>query len=294
MNDTPIELVPAVWPDWPLPRPGQASDKEERGRVVVVAGGREMPGAAVLAGIAALHAGAGKLQIATAASVAQLVAAAVPEARVIALDETADGGFAPSGVDRIAESLSCADAVLLGPGMQDRAATDAFLAAALALDPDGAAPWLLDALAMHAVTGDRPGARPLVVTPHAGEMAGLCGASKDEVTADPATLARRFASRWHAVVALKGPCTVIAGPDGRLWRHVGGNAGLGTSGSGDVLAGLIAGLLARGAEPPQAAAWGVALHARAGETLALRSGPLGYLARELSAEIPRLMQHLGS
>jgi NAD(P)H-hydrate repair Nnr-like enzyme with NAD(P)H-hydrate dehydratase domain len=87
---------------------------------------------------------------------------------------------------------------------------------------------------------------------------------------------------------LKGPLTVIAAPDGRLWRHRGGNVGLATSGSGDVLAGLVAALAARGASLEQAAAWGVALHARAGEAL----GPMGYLARELPAQLPRLMQAL--
>ncbi len=288
-----VVLAPHVWTDWPLPTPGHAADKEERGRVVVVAGSREMPGAAVLAATAALRAGAGKLVVATGASVATAVGVAVPEARVIGLPETAAGGFEPAGVERLRDVLRRADAVLVGPGMQDPETTCAFVAAALAQDPAGQAPWLLDACAMHAATDGRAGGgRPFVLTPHAGEMAGLCGDSKEAVTADPDGVARRFSARWQAVVALKGAFTVIAAPDGRVWHHRGGNAGLGTSGSGDVLAGVVAGLLARGAEPPQAAAWGVALHARAGETLALRSGPLGYLARELSAEIPRLLQHL--
>jgi NAD(P)H-hydrate repair Nnr-like enzyme with NAD(P)H-hydrate dehydratase domain len=93
-------------------------------------------------------------------------------------------------------------------------------------------------------------------------------------------------------VALKGAETWIATPQGRCWRHAGGNVGLATSGSGDVLAGLIAGLLARGAPPEQAAAWGIALHARAGRRLCERLGPLGLLARELAAEVPALMHAL--
>jgi ADP-dependent NAD(P)H-hydrate dehydratase len=94
------------------------------------------------------------------------------------------------------------------------------------------------------------------------------------------------------VIALKGAITHIAAPDARVWRHQGGNSGLATSGSGDVLAGLIAGLVARGATLEQAAAWGVALHARAGERLAQRLGPLGYLARELPTEVPSIMGSL--
>ncbi len=99
--------------------------------------------------------------------------------------------------------------------------------------------------------------------------------------------------RWNAVVALKGAITHIATPDGRMWRHEGGNLGLAISGSGDALSGLIVGLASRGASLEQAAAWGVTLHARAGQQLAARFGTLGYLAREIAAEVPTLMDALG-
>ncbi|HVE89890.1 MAG TPA: NAD(P)H-hydrate dehydratase, partial [Burkholderiaceae bacterium] len=112
------------------------------------------------------------------------------------------------------------------------------------------------------------------------------------ICAQPVHAVLDAARRWNAVVALKGATTFIAAPDGSLWRHTGGNVGLAISGSGDVLAGVIAGLASRGASAEQAAIWGVALHARAGERLAERSGPLGYLARDLSAEVPALMATL--
>jgi NAD(P)H-hydrate repair Nnr-like enzyme with NAD(P)H-hydrate dehydratase domain len=121
-------------------------------------------------------------------------------------------------------------------------------------------------------------------------MAHLTGASKEEICADPERHAAQAAQRWNAVVALKGSRTRINAPGGECWQHEGGNVGLGTSGSGDTLAGIIAGLAARGASLPQAACWGVALHARAGELLAKRFGMLGYLARELPNEIPALME----
>ena len=95
------------------------------------------------------------------------------------------------------------------------------------------------------------------------------------------------------MVAVKGPSTVIDSPDGSEWLHEGGNCGLATSGSGDTLAGAIGGLCARGASPAQACAWGVALHARAGQRLADRLGPLGFLAREIPGEVPALMHELG-
>jgi NAD(P)H-hydrate repair Nnr-like enzyme with NAD(P)H-hydrate dehydratase domain len=98
-------------------------------------------------------------------------------------------------------------------------------------------------------------------------MAHLSGASKDEVSADPAPMALRMARHWQATVALKGPTTFIATPEGQAWKHEGGNVGLAASGSGDTLAGIIVGLAARGATLAQAGAWGVALHARAGAAL---------------------------
>jgi ADP-dependent NAD(P)H-hydrate dehydratase len=134
---------------------------------------------------------------------------------------------------------------------------------------------------------------PVIVTPHAGEMAHLTGGDKRDILADPDRFAISAAERWNAVVALKGARTVIATPgDGKLWQHEGGNIGLATSGSGDTLAGIVAGLAARGATLAQAACWGVALHARAGERLAARFGVLGYLAREIPAEVPALMEAL--
>jgi NAD(P)H-hydrate repair Nnr-like enzyme with NAD(P)H-hydrate dehydratase domain len=123
-------------------------------------------------------------------------------------------------------------------------------------------------------------------------MAGLTGSEKDAVAAEPDRAAVEAARAWNAVVVLKGAVTHIAAPHGRVWRHEGGNAGLATSGSGDVLAGIIAGLVARGASVEQAALWAVALHARAGERLAVRFGPIGYLAREIAGEVPALMAAL--
>ena len=104
--------------------------------------------------------------------------------------------------------------------------------------------------------------------------------------------ARDAAQRWRVVVVLKGAITCIAAPDGETWRHEGGNAGLGTSGSGDVLAGLIGGFAARGASLTQAAAWGVRVHARAGERIAQRAGTIGYLPRELLLEVPAILELL--
>ena len=109
------------------------------------------------------------------------------------------------------------------------------------------------------------------------------------VLADPLAAAREAVTRLQAVVAMKGGCTFIAEPQGRAWSCDRGNVGLATSGSGDTLAGIIAGLLARGAKPTEATLWGVYLHGEAGARLARTRGPIGYLARELLAEIPGIM-----
>jgi hydroxyethylthiazole kinase-like uncharacterized protein yjeF len=276
---------------WPLPEADEDGDKERRGRVLVVAGSREMPGAAVLAATAAMRAGAGKLVIATTQSVAHVVAAAVPEARVIALPEGSDGGPTFGGLPALHALGGSTAALLVGPGMIGRGSTLAFLEALLPVFKESTV--LLDALAMDFLAATGAFRQSVILTPHAGEMAHLTGAEKEDALESPCGMAMHHARAWNAVLALKGPTTCVATPDGRAWAHTAHAPGLGMSGSGDVLAGIIAGLAARGATPEQATVWGVALHARAGQALAARQGVIGYLARELAAEVPGIMEGLG-
>lgn len=279
---------------WPLPQPGDDGDKEARGRVVVIAGSRTMPGAAWLSAVAALRAGCGKVLVLTAASVAPGLALTLPEARVVGLPDTDGGGFAGDDAadGAVARALDEAiggetGAVLVGPGMEGARAAVACVRGVRRRAAAHGVPVVLDALALQALEGPpSEAAHALVITPHAGEMARLSGLTKDAVCDDPLAVARDTAVRHRAVVALKGATTWIADPDGRAFRHTGGAIGLATAGSGDVLAGVVAGLLARGAEPVQAMAWGSALHAEAGRALTARVGPLGFLASELPAEIP--------
>ncbi|MDB5869076.1 MAG: hypothetical protein JWP96_1408 [Polaromonas sp.] len=274
--------------DWPLPHADDASDKEGRGQVLVAAGSREIPGAAILSATAALRAGAGKLTIATAQSVAPGLALLMPEARVIALPETPAGGLLPSGAGLLEQCAARSSAVLIGPGLQGGEGSCEFVMQLLRLLKG--VPVILDALAMDVALQAPRFDLPVLLTPHAGEMAHLSGQSKDDVVADAPALAQDMARRLNAVIALKGATTFIMSPEGAAWRHVSGTAGLGTSGSGDVLAGIMAGLAARGAPLEQAAAWGVVLHALSGKRLAERQGRLGFLAREILAEIPSVMQ----
>lgn len=291
----PLLLTDKLLRDWPLPQPDEAGDKEERGRVLVVGGSSEMPGACILAATAALRAGAGKLRVATVSGIAPMVASMVPESRVFSLAETKSGAIAERAAERIIEEASKVQAVLLGPGIVDsnglRRLTIKLLGAierptvildAGALSCFAESPKFLDKVKCS-----------LILTPHAEEMSEMTGKSEAAISRDREGLVRRAARRFRAVVALKGRETLIASPEGELYVNRAGNVGLATSGSGDVLSGIIAGLAARGCAPLQAAAWGVYLHARAGDRLAERMGRLGYLARELLLEIPSLMQEPG-
>jgi len=278
---------------WPVPVPANDADKEDRGHVLVLGGSREMPGAVILAATAALRAGAGKLTIATGSSVAQLVALAIPESRVLGLAENDSGGFTVEAVaelDPLADKIS---AILVGPGMRDEAATARLVHALLPHLAGSDTQVVLDAEAMGAVVHPPAGAPPfrfdvpVLLTPHAGEMAHLTGIAKDEIGTAPERHALDAAQQWNAVVALKGARTVIAAPGGERWQHEGGNVGLATSGSGDVLAGFIAGLLAQGMESFEAACAAAWIHCEC----AAAHGP-GLIAEDLPGLAPAVLARL--
>ena len=288
----PVAVTPALLRAWALPEPDGAGDKESRGRVLVVGGAPSLPGAVLLAGSAALRAGAGKLQIATCRSIAPWIGIAVPEALVIGLPETRTGAIAAGAAARLKEEAGGAQALLVGPGLLGDAGP--LLAGLVRLAAGGDdATLLLDAGALAALAARPALLHPLrgrtVITPHASEMAQLRGLEREEVEREPLRVARDAARELRAVVALKGPTTIVAAPDGRAWAYDGGDVGLATSGSGDTLAGIAAGLAARGCDAAQAAVWAVYLHGAAGNVLARRVGRVGFLARELLAEVPRVM-----
>jgi ADP-dependent NAD(P)H-hydrate dehydratase len=277
----------------PLPRLDQADDKEGRGQVLVIAGGAAVPGAALLTGRAALRAGAGKLQMAASDAAALSLGLAVPEAAILAVAVTADGEF--SDAKGLAAAAREADAIVIGPGLMDEESAGGLACALFEAAPDTA--FVVDAAAMTGLELTSASARAptggLVLTPHAGEMAKLAGCSKDAVLKDPQGMAARVAESLSAVVVMKGAMTFIATPKGKVFRHTGGVIGLGTSGSGDVLAGIIGGLLARGADPVTAAIWGVWAHGAVGAVLTRRVGPVGFLAGDLLAEIPGVLAPAG-
>lgn len=276
----PIEIVtPSLLREWGLPAPG--TSKYDRGRVVVVGGALASPGAAMLTALAALRVGAGRLTLAVDERVAPHVAVAVPESGV--------SSWSDDDLSRAADELGGADVVAFGPGLDDAQHATSMLRALPGLIGDRTA-VLLDAFALGALAQHPELAEPLagrlVLTPNHGEVALLLDREVEDLSDDVAEVA----AKYEAVVSC---FDVIAAPDGRRWRSDAGNPGLATSGSGDVLAGAIAGIAARGAPLEQAAVWGTHLHGTAGTRLAATISPLGYLASDLLIELPRAIVEIG-
>jgi len=269
----------------PLP-PIIDGDKETKGTILVIAGSREVPGAALLTATAAMRAGAGKLRIATVESAAIQVGLAMPEAMVIGVAEAADGGFTEAAAKMLAEQLADVNAVVAGPGMKGN---DSCRVLARTLLENAAALALDVALLKSLRSSDEKRRVTPVLLPDGDELASLLGCDEAEVERDPLGCGKRAAELYRSVVLVKGATSHVVTPEGHVWTYEGGAPGLGVSGSGDVLAGIVGGLLARGAEPLSALLWAVWLHGQAGASLAKKVGPIGFLAREIADEIPALL-----
>ncbi|WP_426247150.1 NAD(P)H-hydrate dehydratase [Nocardioides sp. LHG3406-4] len=287
----PTTVTPATLRDWQLPAPG--SGKGARGEVLVLGGSSGTPGAVLLAGESALRAGAGKLVLATVEDVAAALAVAVPESMVLGLPRTEEGEVSPGSARLLQPRLETADVLVAGPGVTDPQAAVDLMAAVL---PDVTGSLVLDALGSAYLTEHPEGLHHLegraVLTVNPTELARTAHCDEAEVEEDPWGPATRVARRSRVVVLCGGSTKYVVTPDGDAWTVQGGGPGLGVSGSGDTQAGIVGGLTARGAEPAQAAVWGAYLHARAGERLGAAVGVVGYLAREIPEQVPRVLVEL--
>ncbi|MEU4742148.1 NAD(P)H-hydrate dehydratase [Actinosynnema sp. NPDC023658] len=277
----PEPVTPALLREWPTGR-------DDGGAVLVVGGSRRVPGAVLLSGIAALRTGAVTLQLAVADRHASGLGLAVPEAMVVGLPETDSGAVSRAAADELEDLVGEAGALVVGPGLTDPDETAALVERLL---PASRGPVVLDAFALGAL-GTHPGLGDpvrgrLVLTPNVTEAGFLLG---DEVE-DHVDAAVAIAGKYDAVVNLMG---VTAAPDGRVWQDGAGHVGLSTSGSGDVLAGLVGGMAARHDDLARAACWAGHVHAVAGQRLVSRTGLTGMLARELLDEVPRVLVELRS
>jgi ADP-dependent NAD(P)H-hydrate dehydratase / NAD(P)H-hydrate epimerase len=271
-----------------------SSHKGSFGHVLVVGGSRGKSGAAAMTGIAALRSGAGLVTVATPTSALGSVAAHAPELMTVALPETITGAF--TGFEQAEEAIQSAvegkNVVAIGPGLGNEPETQALawelaarLQQPLVIDADG-----LNALAS-ASSWSAPAGVLRVLTPHPGEMARLEGISTAEVQADRVQVARSFAQRHAVVLVLKGQRTLLAFPDGEVWVNPTGTPALATGGSGDILTGMIAGMIAQFPnDVPRAIAAAVYLHGRAAELGAAVVGEKCLLATDVLRFLPAAIQ----
>ncbi len=274
----------------PLPQYSPEADKTMRGRLLVVAGSRHIPGAAVLTARAALRSGCGGVRLAAPESIATAIGIAIPELMVIPLPEQASGTIASRSSDLILEQAAHCSAAVFGPGLGSEPDTEQLLHHLASSFP---LPTVLDASALRAWGKiESSFSAPRILTPHSAEMGELTALSEDKVEAQRQEIALQAAQTAQAVVALKGRETLIANPEGTLHKNTVGTCGLGTAGSGDVLAGLIGGLLAQMPEDPtRAALWGVHLHALAGEACEKELGDDAMAASDIITCLPGVLRY---
>ena len=284
------EIMTADWARSALPARPLVSNKGTFGRVMVVAGSQNYSGAASLACLGALRAGAGLVTLAAPQTVRAAVAAQLPEVTFLTLPEV-EGAPAPDAASIVAGALPGYDVLLLGPGLSLSEAAQKMVSNLLAAPALNDLRIVIDADALNALARRHAWHETLtasaVLTPHPGEMARLVQSSVAEVQDHRLGLARERAALWQQTVVLKGSETVVAGPTGRTLLSPFANPALASAGTGDVLAGAIAGLLAQGVEPFEAAGLGVYLHASAAELYASDYGPSGLLASEVAAGVAR-------
>jgi len=290
------ELITDEWARLALPKRPIEANKGNFGRVLVVAGSINYIGAAYLACSGAYRAGAGLVTLATPSSLQPVLATKLTETIYLPLPESSPGIVADGAPDVILSQLGNYDVVLMGCGLgqSDQAIN---LVRSVLLQKEKALPYLvLDADAINTLAKSPDWWQKLngdaVLTPHPGEMARITGLSVDKIQSDRIGVAQRAASEWEQTVVLKGAYTVVAAPDGRCRVCPIANAGLASAGTGDVLAGVIAGLVAQGLDIFDAATLGVWLHARAGEAVRAELGDAGMLASDLLPVLPKVIKGL--
>lgn len=274
------------------------ANKGDAGKALVIAGSRGKTGAACLTGEGALRAGAGLVTIATSESAQAVVAARAPtECMTEALAETPAGAVAHEAVHHALELAATRDVVAIGPGLGSAEESTRAFVRAIAMQRER--PMVLDADALNSLVPWAENLRgspeqPLMLTPHPGEMARLTGKSIADVVSHRVETAREFAVAHHVIVVLKGSRSLIAAPDGEVYVNPTGNAGMATGGTGDVLTGIIAGLLAQRLDDPLAATIAaVYLHGLAGDIAASRLGTRAMIASDITAHLGEAIIEVG-
>ena len=290
------ELITEEWARSVLPQRPLKAHKGSFGRVLVTAGSINYIGAAYLACSGAIRVGAGLTTLATAASLQPVLAAKLTEVTYLPLPESRPGIISPGAAKLIHQQLNNYNVLLLGCGLGQSQSAISFIRSILLRSKLALPLLVLDADALNTLATVPNWWQKLtddaILTPHPGEMARLTGLPVDEVQSDRVGIAQEVAAKWHKTIVLKGAYTVIANPDGQSRISPIANPGLASAGTGDVLTGAIAGLLAQGLSLFDAAAAGVYLHGQAGEMVKARLGDAGMLATDLLPELPVVIKRL--
>ncbi len=294
-NDLPLELLATSWVRKQLPQRPAGANKGTFGKVLSLTGSMNYVGAAYLSTAAAARAGAGLVTFACAATLLPILASKFAEATFLPLPD--EGGYIAAGASaRLLQQLEQYDVLLAGCGLSQEASVATELQALLGSLPQTLKGIVLDADALNNLA-TRDGwwaslPAGCVLTPHPGEMGRLTGKSVEEIQSARMAIASEAATKWQQTVVLKGAGTIVAAPDGRVWLSPFSTAALASAGTGDVLAGTVAAMLAQGLPAPEAACCAVFLHGTAGDLLRKEMGDAGVLASDVLGALPRARQEI--
>ncbi|MDX1763355.1 MAG: NAD(P)H-hydrate dehydratase [bacterium] len=290
--DIPLSLIGAsILERLPERRPDL--HKGSAGKVLVVGGCQGMSGAVIMAAMASLRVGAGLVYGAVPAAVRRSFHQRLMEGITVPLPESEQDRLSLASLSWLIQASRGKKVAALGPGIGLDRETGEMIRS---LIPKLRVPLVLDADGISQISGDpgvlRKAKIPVILTPHPGEMARLTEVSQEWLTTRRVDVARAFAADYRVIVVLKGARTVVAEPQGQAWINTTGNPGMATAGTGDVLTGMIAGLVAQGMKPLEAALSGVYLHGTCGDRAARRRGERGLLARDLLHELPKVLMEV--
>ncbi|MHB1127402.1 MAG: NAD(P)H-hydrate dehydratase [Bacillota bacterium] len=286
-------LITSTWCRHTLPVRHAADHKGTFGHVLIVGGSEGLTGAVAMAGEAALRSGAGLVTVAVPRSLHPIMEIKTTELMTRPLPETAERSLSQEGMERVLELAQQASVVVMGPGMSQNSSTAALVRM---LVPRMKVPLVLDADALNALSQDTAALRgaqaPIVLTPHPGEMSRLLNTTVAKVQENRVRVSEDAARQWGTTVVLKGAKTIVAATDGRTLINTVGNPGMATGGTGDVLSGMIGGLIAQGVAPVNAAAVAVYVHGAAGDRAAGEKGQIGLTAGDLLTFLPSIWSEL--
>ncbi|MFC1892999.1 NAD(P)H-hydrate dehydratase [Chloroflexota bacterium] len=290
------ELITSEWAKSVRPRRPLDANKGSFGRVLVVAGSINYIGAAYLACSGAIRVGAGLATLATAMSLQPILASKLTEVTYLPLPESSAGIISHEAAELILQQTDHYNVLLLGCGLGQDPVVLRFITDTILQNKQALPPLVLDADALNTLAQIpnwwRQLAGDAILTPHPGEMARLAGVDVGEVESDRLGIVQRLAQEWHKTIVLKGACTIVANPEGKVRISPSANPGLASAGTGDVLSGAIAGMAAQGLSLFDAAALGVYLHGEAGERVKARLGDAGMIASDLLPELPLVIRQL--